>query len=155
VLTLITDIRINIKQDSILVQKIADPSLPKNSILQSLKKHPERRTIYKKNKDRWEKIQHNEISDADEMAKEFTRLVDDLGYAKTFYPTSRVTKYVNALASRIYLTIIKTGRKNRTALLLFGHMMCHLQCGNIIKLFFLLAFYCAFCECWFFFCKTR
>ncbi len=67
----------------------------------------------RKNKDRWQAIQDGEITDADEMAKSFTQLVDDLGYAKTFYPTSRVTHYINTLASRIYLGIY-SNRKERT-----------------------------------------
>src|SRR5687768_11639477 len=41
------------------------------------------------------------------MASEFTRLVDDLGYAKTFYPTSKVTQYVNTVDTRTYLSIYK------------------------------------------------
>ncbi len=67
----------------------------------------------KKNKDRWERIQHDSAADADEMAKDFTQLLDDLAYAKTFYPTSRVTKYINSLASRIYLNIYRS-RKERS-----------------------------------------
>jgi len=43
--------------------------------------------------------------DADEMATEFTKLVDDLAYAKTFYPASKVTQYINGQASKIYLGI--------------------------------------------------
>jgi uncharacterized membrane protein SpoIIM required for sporulation len=53
------------------------------------------------------------------MAKEFTRLVDDLGYAKTFYPASKVTLYVNALASRIYLTIYKNRKEESNRLINF------------------------------------
>jgi len=67
----------------------------------------------KKNKDRWQAIQNGEITDADEMARSFTQLVDDLGYAKTFYPTSRVTQYINTLASRIFLSIYRN-RKEET-----------------------------------------
>lgn len=67
----------------------------------------------KKNKDRWQAIQDGEVTDADEMARNFTQLVDDLGYAKTFYPTSRVTQYINALASRIFLGIYRN-RKEET-----------------------------------------
>jgi uncharacterized membrane protein SpoIIM required for sporulation len=59
----------------------------------------------KKNKDRWEKIQHETSKDADETARDFVQLVDDLGYAKTFYPGSRVTRYINSLAASIYLKI--------------------------------------------------
>ncbi len=67
----------------------------------------------KKNKDRWERIQHDTAPEPDEMAKDFTQLVDDLGYAKTFYPTSKVTQYLNALASKIYLGIYQN-RKERS-----------------------------------------
>lgn len=53
------------------------------------------------------------------MAGEFTRLVDDLGYAKTFYPTSRITQYINALASRIYLKIYKNRKEESNRLVNF------------------------------------
>lgn len=53
------------------------------------------------------------------MASEFTKLVDDLGYAKTFYPTSRVTQYINALASRIYLNIYRNRKEESNRLLNF------------------------------------
>lgn len=67
----------------------------------------------KKNRERWERIQEGMASDADEMAKDFIQLVDDLAYAKTFYPTSKVTPYINAIASRIYLNIYQN-RKERS-----------------------------------------
>lgn len=71
----------------------------------------------KKNKDRWERIQHGGAADADELARDFTQLVDDLSYAKTFYPTSKVTSYINSLASRIFLGIYqkRKDRSNRLA----------------------------------------
>lgn len=53
------------------------------------------------------------------MASEFTKLVDDLGYAKTFYPTSKVTYYINSLASRIYLNIYKNRKEESNRLLNF------------------------------------
>lgn len=53
------------------------------------------------------------------MASEFTRLVDDLGYAKTFYPSSKVTQYVNSLATRIYLNIYKNRKEESNRLLNF------------------------------------
>lgn len=68
----------------------------------------------KKNKDRWIRIQQGEKGNADEMAAEFTRLVDDLAYAKTFYPAGKVTKYVNSLASKIYLDIYQN-KKEKTS----------------------------------------
>lgn len=53
------------------------------------------------------------------MAREFTRLVDDLGYAKTFYPTSKVTQYINSLATRIYLNIYKNRKEESNRLVHF------------------------------------
>ncbi|WP_165917216.1 stage II sporulation protein M [Flaviaesturariibacter aridisoli] len=71
----------------------------------------------KKNKDRWEQIEQERAATADETAGNFTRLVNDLAYAKTFYPTSKVTVYLNALASRIYLNIYQNRKdpSNRLA----------------------------------------
>src|SRR5688572_30080957 len=53
------------------------------------------------------------------MASEFTRLIDDLGYAKTFYPTSKVTQYINSLATRIYLDIYKNRKEDSNRLVRF------------------------------------
>jgi len=64
-------------------------------------------------------LEHHTPSDPDEMASEFTRLVDDLGYAKTFYPTSRVTRYINSLASRIYLQIYRNRREESNRIVKF------------------------------------
>src|SRR6202000_280519 len=47
----------------------------------------------------------------DELASQFTDLVNDLGYAKTFYPHSKVTQYLNGLASRIYLGIYRNKKE--------------------------------------------
>ena len=73
----------------------------------------------KKNRERWERIQHETARDADGLARDFTQLVDDLGYAKTFYPGSRVTRYINSLASRMYLGIYQNRREGSNRLLRF------------------------------------
>jgi hypothetical protein len=70
----------------------------------------------KKNKDRWERLEHQVPVNPDEMARDFTRLVDDLAYAKTFYPTSRVTRYVNSLAAKIYLGIYRNRKEESNRL---------------------------------------
>lgn len=46
-------------------------------------------------------------------------MVDDLSYAKTFYPGSRITRYINALASKIYLGIYQNRKEERSLLLNF------------------------------------
>lgn len=57
--------------------------------------------------------------DPDEMAKDFTQLVDDLAYAKTFYPTSKVTRYINSEASKIYLNIYRNRKEESNRLTYF------------------------------------
>jgi uncharacterized membrane protein SpoIIM required for sporulation len=73
----------------------------------------------KKNKDRWVKNQQLPPDDPDEVAKEFTQLVDDLAYAKTFYPSGKVTKYLNTEASKIYLSIYKNRKEESNRIVTF------------------------------------
>jgi uncharacterized membrane protein SpoIIM required for sporulation len=73
----------------------------------------------KKNKDRWQRIEKNSSAHADELAKDFVQLVDDLAYAKTFYPNSNVTRYINKLASRIYLGIYANRKEESNRLIKF------------------------------------
>jgi uncharacterized membrane protein SpoIIM required for sporulation len=73
----------------------------------------------KKNRERWLKNQQTPAEDADEMAKDFTQLVDDLAYAKTFYPSSKVTRYINSEASKIYLSIYKNRKEESNRLVTF------------------------------------
>lgn len=73
----------------------------------------------KKNIDKWKKYQYESTTDPDEMAQQFTELVNDLGYSKTFYPHSKVTQYLNDLASRIYLSIYKNKREETSRITRF------------------------------------
>jgi uncharacterized membrane protein SpoIIM required for sporulation len=73
----------------------------------------------KKNIDKWKQYQYDPATDPDEMAGQFTDLVNDLGYAKTFYPHSKVTTYLNGLASRIYLGIYRNKREEASRIVRF------------------------------------
>jgi uncharacterized membrane protein SpoIIM required for sporulation len=73
----------------------------------------------KKNKDRWLRIQHQPSSDPDEMASDFTQLVNDLAYAKTFYPSGKVTQYINTQASRVFLDIYRNKKEESNRILTF------------------------------------
>jgi uncharacterized membrane protein SpoIIM required for sporulation len=89
-------------------------------------------------------------ADADEMARDFTQLVDDLAYAKTFYPSSKVTRYINSQASRIYLSIYKNRKEESSRLLTFWKydlpltIYRHHRTVLFVFLFFLLFFSIAF-----------
>jgi uncharacterized membrane protein SpoIIM required for sporulation len=73
----------------------------------------------RKNVAKWKKYQYDAVTDPDEMAREFTELVDDLGHAKTFYPHSRVVPYLNGLASRVYLGIYKNKKEDSSRIINF------------------------------------
>lgn len=73
----------------------------------------------KKNKDRWLKNQHEPSNLPDEMAKSFTQLVDDLAYAKTFYPSGKTVNYLNKQASKVYLDIYKNQKEESSRLVWF------------------------------------
>jgi uncharacterized membrane protein SpoIIM required for sporulation len=71
------------------------------------------------NIEKWKKYQYEPTTDPDQMADRFTELVNDLGYAKTFYPQSRVTVYLNKLASGIYLGIYKNKKEESSRIISF------------------------------------
>ncbi|MBC7848408.1 MAG: stage II sporulation protein M [Chitinophagaceae bacterium] len=73
----------------------------------------------KKNIDKWREYQYEKTSDPDEMAGQFTELVNDLGYSKTYYPHSKVTNYLNGLSSRIYLGIYKNKKEETSRIVRF------------------------------------
>jgi len=73
----------------------------------------------KKNIDKWKDYQYEHTNNPDEMATRFTELVNDLGYSKTFYPHSRVTQYLNGLASRIYLGIYRNKKEESSRIITF------------------------------------
>ncbi|RFZ81199.1 stage II sporulation protein M [Mucilaginibacter terrenus] len=61
----------------------------------------------KQNSKKWERFESSTTSDADELADSFIQITDDLAYAKTFYPKSKTTTYLNGLASRFHQSIYK------------------------------------------------
>jgi uncharacterized membrane protein SpoIIM required for sporulation len=72
----------------------------------------------KQNLDRWENYQQP-TEDPDEVAKRFTYLVDDLSYAKTFYPHGNTIKYINSIAAGIYLSIYRNKKEKKQRLITF------------------------------------
>jgi len=70
------------------------------------------------NKARWESYRQP-AQDPDELARRFTCLVDDLSYARTFYPYSKTVKYINGMAADIYLSIYKNKKQDRGRIAFF------------------------------------
>ena len=73
----------------------------------------------KKNVNKWHEYEHLDTKDPDELANRFTTLVDDLAYAKTFYPQSKVTRLINGLAVSIYQTIYQNKKEKFSKLINF------------------------------------
>ena len=73
----------------------------------------------KKNVDKWNQYQHEESKDPDEMADRFVTLLDDLSYAKTFYPKSKVTRWINGIAAGIYQSIYQNRKNKYSRIFLF------------------------------------
>jgi uncharacterized membrane protein SpoIIM required for sporulation len=73
----------------------------------------------KKNADKWNKYQHSPTDNPDETAERFVDLIDDLSYAKTFYPKSKVTRWVNGIAAGIYQSIYKNKKEKYSRIFIF------------------------------------
>ncbi len=73
----------------------------------------------KKNADKWNKYQHQPTDNPDETAERFVNLIDDLSYAKTFYPKSKATRWVNGIAAGIYLSIYKNKKEKYSRIFQF------------------------------------
>ncbi len=65
----------------------------------------------KKNAEKWKAYQLDETNDPDKSSEQFITLMDDLAYAKTFYPRSKATKWINGLASTVYQNIYKNKKE--------------------------------------------
>jgi uncharacterized membrane protein SpoIIM required for sporulation len=66
----------------------------------------------KQNSQRWKEYENLKDKGADELADSFISITDDLAYAKTFYPKSNTTKYLNGLAASFHQSIYKNKKEN-------------------------------------------
>ncbi len=67
----------------------------------------------KQNSAKWQQYENAPTSDPDELAERFVIISDDLAYAKTFYPKSKTTLYLNGLAAGFHQSIYKN-KKEKT-----------------------------------------
>lgn len=77
----------------------------------------------KQNKARWEEfekvVKDQGHAQPDRLAELFIQITDDLSFARTQYPQSRTTQYLNALASKVHLEIYKNKREDRNRFITF------------------------------------
>ncbi|OKL40410.1 stage II sporulation protein M [Pontibacter flavimaris] len=65
----------------------------------------------RKNKLKWKAYEQQKTSGPDALADRFIELTEDLAYARTFYPESDTTSYLNALAGKTHQAIYKNKKE--------------------------------------------
>lgn len=73
----------------------------------------------KKNAEKWNEYQHAPTDNPDVTAERFVDLIDDLSYAKTFYPKSKVTRWINGIAAGIYQSIYRNKKEKYSRIFIF------------------------------------
>ncbi|WP_276367608.1 stage II sporulation protein M [Chryseolinea sp. H1M3-3] len=77
----------------------------------------------KQSKSRWEEfekvIRNPQKAEPDRLAELFIQLTDDLSFARTQYPESRTTRYLNDLASKVHLEIYKNKKEDKNRFITF------------------------------------
>lgn len=78
----------------------------------------------KKNKDKWQRFEallhkKDEPATPDEQAALFIQITDDLSYAKTFYPKSHITQYLNDLAAKVHQSIYRNKKEEGSRIVRF------------------------------------
>lgn len=77
----------------------------------------------KQNKTRWEEfekvVKSPQQAQPDKLAELFIQVTDDLSYARTQYPDSRTTRYLNDLASKVHLEIYQNKKEDKSRFVTF------------------------------------
>ncbi|MEN0055247.1 MAG: stage II sporulation protein M [Mucilaginibacter sp.] len=73
----------------------------------------------KQNSSKWTSFEQSPTDDPDELADRFIQITDDLAYAKTFYPKSKTTAYLNGLAAGLHQSIYKNKSEKSNRFLTF------------------------------------
>lgn len=76
-----------------------------------------------RNKPRWEEfeklLKNQQQAAPDKLAELFIQITDDLSFARTQYPKSRVTQYLNSLASKVHGEIYKNKKEEKNRFVTF------------------------------------
>lgn len=68
----------------------------------------------KQNTEKWQAFERADYANADDLADRFIEITNDFAYAKTFYPNSKTTAYLNGLASTLHQRVYKN-KKERSS----------------------------------------
>ena len=73
----------------------------------------------KQNSERWQNYEGQKLLSPDELAESYLSITDDLAYAKTYYPDSKTTEYLNGLASSFHQSIYKNRKEKSNRFITF------------------------------------
>jgi len=80
-------------------------------------------TFLKKNADKWKQVEDflstKKSNNPDRLADLFIQLTDDLSYARTFYPQSKTSQYLNSLTARVHQAIYKSKKEKKQRFIQF------------------------------------
>jgi len=65
----------------------------------------------KQNSEKWQHYDSMQQANPDEVANQFIEITNDLAYAKTFYPNSKTTAYLNGLAAKLHQSVYKNKKE--------------------------------------------
>lgn len=65
----------------------------------------------KQNSSKWKSYEQMSVATPDELADRFVDITNDLAYAKTFYPKSKTTAYLNGIAALLHQSIYKNKKE--------------------------------------------
>lgn len=67
----------------------------------------------KQNTEKWKAYEALKTDNPDELAQRFVDITNDLAYAKTFYPKSNTTAYLNGMAAVLHQAIYKNKKEEK------------------------------------------
>jgi uncharacterized membrane protein SpoIIM required for sporulation len=73
----------------------------------------------KQSSERWKTYENLTNADPDQLAESFIHITDDLAYAKTFYPKSNTTQYLNGIAATFHQSIYKNKKEKTNRFITF------------------------------------
>lgn len=95
----------------------------------------------KQNKEKWlsfeKAIVNNDFNNPDELASQYIHVINDLAYAQTYYPKSKVIAYLNQLSANAYQKIYKTKTTDTNRIISFWKTEVPLICYQYRKFIYI------------------
>ena len=73
----------------------------------------------KQNAEKWREYETTAATTPDQLSERFIELTDDLSFARTFYPESNITQYLNGLTAKFHRKIYVNRKEERNRIARF------------------------------------